>query len=472
MMTAFYRAARAHPLIIVIVLAVVLRAGIVIAFPSIFAFDQTGAVHGSAAYDTYAVNLLATGVYGRVTPGIPDAHLPPLYSYVLAAVYAIFGRGYVPVVALHSVFDVVSIVCLYGISIRLFPHGRWVGVIAALCYAAYPYLIFQNMTLIDTPFFMALLHSFLLCVVVIVTRPAWDRRALLYALLAGGLLGALALTRTNAVLFAFGAALWAWVMSDFRSALRRMLPVALASALVVAPWIVRSSALFGTFVPIALNGGENFYQGNSVHTVPYFLAGYDVQWVPPPEGIDYPDPFAPPANAARLRAGLDYLAAHPGAIPELVWVKFLIHWSIEIAPLRNPVAGETPRVDYRGDVPASITPDGTLALGELPPGDPVGAYSSPLFDQIGRGVHRLYFGGLLAVALIGFVLSWRFARRAWLIWLVQIVNTISYVIFHPSTRYRVPTDPLLFTLAAYALVVTALALYTRWRSRRTAPVHA
>ncbi|MCS7070900.1 MAG: hypothetical protein NZM00_05295, partial [Anaerolinea sp.] len=285
-----------------------------------------------------------------------------------------------------------------------------------------------------------------------------------YALGAGVLLGLMALTRTNAVLFAFGAALWAWAMIGLRTAVLRLLPVALVSALVVAPWIVRSSILYGTFVPIALNGGENFYQGNSVYTVPYFRAGYDVQWVPPPDGSDqFADPFSPEANLFRLRAGLDYLREHPEAIPDLIATKLLIHWSIDIAPLRNPTEGEAPRVDYRGDVAALQDEQGRLALTDLPPGDPVGAYSSALFDQIGRTVHRLYFGGLLLLAVIGFVLSWRFARQASWIWLIQFVNTFSYVLFHPSTRYRVPTDPLLFTLSAYAAVVIGLWIQTRLR---------
>jgi len=33
--------------------------------------------------------------------------------------------------------------------------------------------------------------------------------------------------------------------------------------------------------------------------------------------------------------------------------------------------------------------------------------------------------------------------------------TIMYVLFHPSTRYRVPTDPLLFIFSAYALILIA-----------------
>ena len=68
-----------HKLAVVIVLAVAVRLVVLLLFPSVFAFDQTGAIHGSDAYDAYAQNLLTTGVYGR-TPGAPDAaihHVDP-----------------------------------------------------------------------------------------------------------------------------------------------------------------------------------------------------------------------------------------------------------------------------------------------------------------------------------------------------------------------------------------------------------
>jgi hypothetical protein len=46
--------------------------------------------------------------------------------------------------------------------------------------------------------------------------------------------------------------------------------------------------------------------------------------------------------------------------------------------------------------------------------------------------------------------------------------TAFYVLFHPSTRYRVPTDPALFLLSAAALVWLA-AYVARRRTMRTPP---
>ena len=103
-------------------------------------------------------------------------------------------------------------------------------------------------------------------------------------------------------------------------------------------------------------------------------------------------------------------------------------------------------------------------MGGLPPGDPVDAYSEPLFDQIGRTVHRIYWGGLFLLGLAGIALTLRQWRTVSLLLLAQFSMTVVYMAFHPSTRYRVPTDPLHFLFAAAALV----AGWLWWRARRPA----
>lgn len=440
----------AHKLALVLLLCVLARVGVFVVFRSTFAFDQTGVIHGSSTYDLYARYLVQTGVYGKSEPGVPDGHLPPLYSYALAGVYAVFGRSSTAVAAFHILLDGVSIICLYHLCRRLFPNGEWIGALAGMFFALYPYLIFQNLTLIDTPLFMALLYGFLLLVALLRERPALDRRLWLLSGLAGIVLGLTALTRPNALIVAPLVGVWFLFRRSLWQSLARLLPVALLSALILSLWIIRNYGIYGTFVPVALNSGDNFYQGNSIYTIPYFNAGYDVQWVPPPDIGDI-EPFTPESNAALMNAGLAFLRENPQIIPELLWVKFKVHWSIEITPLRNPEPGTLPRVDYQGDVIAETDEEGNLSLGALPPGDPVGEYSGATFET-GRVIHRYYYGALFLLALLGSVLALPHWRDVSLLWLVQLAMMIAYLLFHPSTRYRAPTDPLLFAFSAYALV--------------------
>jgi hypothetical protein len=432
-------------------------------FPSVFAFDQTGAIHGSDAYDAYAQNLLTAGIYGR-TPGVPDAAIPPLYSYALAAVYSVLGRGYVQVGLFHILLDLLCIAMLYQISKRLMPHGEWVGALAGLFYAFYPYLVFQNLTLIDTPFFMFWLHAFLLLIVLLRERESLDRSTWVIAALGGLALGFSMLARPIMPPLALLVGIWFLFRLNWKQTILRLLPVALIGAVVLVPWIVRNYEIFGAFVPMTTTSGANFWQGNSEYTVRYFRAGYDVQWTSPE--LKTEDPNSREADAERFALALQYLRDNPGKIPELLWVKFLVYWSIDIAPRLNPVEGELPPLDYEGNVTPETDASGDLSLEGLPPGDPVTAYSEPLFDQIGRTIHRYYYGVLFLLALAGIALSVRHWREVSLLWFVQVSMTLVYVFFHPSTRYRVPTDPLLFLFSAYALVW----LWERWQARSMAQV--
>lgn len=454
------RLRRLSPLLAVLLIALVVRIGVLLVFNDIFAFERTGAVHGSIAYDLYAQNLLATGVYGKTEPGVPDTHLPPLYSYALAAAYGLFGRNHLALAALNIALDLIAIAALYGICARLFTftNGKAVAMLASLFYALYPYLLFHNLTLIDTPLFMALLYLFLYLIVVLRGQPL-EQGGWKLAAASGLILGLLLLTRPNAGIIALVAALWFAINLPLTSAIGRLIPVALVSVAVLTPWIIRNYGVHGVFVPVASNSGENFYQGNSIYTIPYLRAGYDVQWMPSPE-YEFEDPFGPQATAIRFGWGLDFLRENPEIIPELLWVKFLVHWSIDVAPARNPTEGEIARFDPFNEVLAEQAED-DLLLGGLPPGDAVGVYSSSLFDQVGRTVHRFYYGGLFFLALLGAALTLPHWRAMSLLWLVQIAMTIAYVLFHPATRYRAPTDPLLFAFSAAALV-----LIWEWRAAR------
>ena len=446
-------------LLLVLAIAVIARLGALFAFPSVFAFSEPGGdIHGSVAYDAYARNLLETGVYGR-EPGVPDSVLPPLYSMVLALIYAVFGRSYVAVGVIHTLLDVCAIVLLYDIARRLFPGGRGarIGALSALFYALYPYLIFQNLTLNDTALWITLLHLFVWQMILLRQQESENRQTFALAAAAGIVLGISALARALLPPLALLLALWFLFRLSWRQTLLRLLPVAIVSILVLLPWLVRGAAIHGGFVAVALNGGENLYQGNTRGTVPIFRAGYDVQWSSrPPDAPRTDDPYL--NNQLLLNAGLRYLREHPGRIPELLWVKFWVHWNPQVTPLNNLRAGERLRVIADGVV--QIISDGDSHTGVSAAN---AAYQDQgLFAVVGRNLHLVYFGVLWLLAIGGAVLSRRDWRDLSLLFFVQISQTAVYLLFHPSTRYRSPTDPLLFVFSALALVW----LWERWRGAR------
>lgn len=456
-----------QPLAVVTAAAVLLRLAVLLLFPAVFAFEQTGDIHGSTAYDLYARNLVETGVYGREA-GQPDAVLPPLYSALLAAVYSTLGRSSLAVGGLHILLDACSIIMLYHITRRLLAaagpqRARWTALLAALFFAGYPYLIFQNLTLNDTALWVALLHAFVLLLALLRERPAMDRGTLLLAGAAGLVLGLATLARALLPPLALLAALWFLFRLDLRQTLLRLLPVALVGVLVVLPWTARAYGIYGQFVAVSLNSGENLYQGNNPQTLPILRAGYDVQWSDgPPTSTREMTPLE--RNNVLMQEGLRYLRENPQAIPELFWAKFQVHWSIEVAPLRNLRAGEQLRV-VDGQVQI-ITGQGDHSGFDAA----MDLYEDePLFNRVGRTVHVLYYGSLFFLALAGLALSRLYWRDVALLWFVQISMTAMYVLFHPSTRYRSPSDPLLFVFSAYALVVLAGWLWARRARPAAAP---
>lgn len=447
-----------NKLLIVLILAFVARIVILLAFPSVFAFTNEGVeTHGSVAYDEYALNLLETGVYGRVA-GVPDSILPPLYSYVLAVIYSLFGRNYLAVGVVHTIFDLLSIALLYDICRRLFTQsiseaypdhtrGEWIGFLSGLFYALYPYLIFQNLTLIDTPLWILLMHLYVWLMIILRNRDEFDRRTLGIAILGGLVLGIATLARALLPPLAIFVAIWFLMRHDLKQTILRIAPVAIVSVLVLVPWMIRGYQIYGGFVAVALNSGENLYQGNNPQTVPIFRAGYDVQWSAPPDNVPETDDRYI-VNDALMQEGMRYLRENPEKIPELILVKLMIYWNVEVTPINNLRDGEKLRVTDTGEV--EIVTDEGSQTGVT---DSNASYQDDsLFNVVGRRVHTLYFGSLWVLAIVGLFLSWGQWREVWLLRFVQLSQTIMYVIFHPSTRYRVPTDPLLFVFSAYTIV--------------------
>jgi 4-amino-4-deoxy-L-arabinose transferase-like glycosyltransferase len=430
----------------VILLSIIARLAFLAFFSSTLDFTREGnAIHGSEAYDEYARNLLESGVYGR-TLGEADAAIPPLYSYVLAVVYALFGRGFVQIGLFHTLLDVLSILLLYQICKRLFSsQGEWVGILAGLFYALYPYLIFQNLTLIDTPFWIFLLHAYVLLMILIRERENYDRVLWGWMILGGLVLGFSLLSRPLMPPFAILAALWFLFRRSIWQTMLRLAPVAIVGFLVVLPWIIRNYQLYNDFVPMTTTSGSNFWQGNSEWVIPVFQAGYDVQWTSPDE--DLSNLSVNEADSRRFELAWDYLKSNPQDLPLLFWTKFLVHWNIAITPLYNPQPNEAMQISDTGDlliVPADGNITGVTQANI--------SYDSGLLNTVGRPLHMLYFGGLLLLAILGIVLSFKDWRDVSLLWFVQIAMTFVYMMFHPSTRYRVPSDPLLFAFSAYAVV--------------------
>jgi len=413
-----------------IAIVLITRVGFLLFFGHTLSLNTSG-------YDAYAVNLLAGHGYTRFADLHPDTDLPPLYSFTLAAIYLIGGRSAIAVAVVQIAFEAGTVLLIWRIGwlIGGATIGRSVGLLAGLFTALYPYQLFQDLTVNDTAIFILLLSVALYWAAVALHRdPAdrWDRSQVGRWALCGLLIGIGALTKTLILLTIPLIAIGAWTRFGFRRAIAAALIVGGIAALTIAPWMIRNTVVNRAFTLISTNDGSNFYQANNPCAIQYMEAGWDVQWVvyagcltTPPVGLSDIQ-----LDRFEMQQGLDYLKANIAVWPRLLADKFLVLWSPDLTP-----AGLPPALSLNNN-------------------DPVEQYNTPLFEAA-RFIHRLYFTPLLILALIGLILCIRQRRPITPIVAALIMITFAYLIYHPSTRYRAPVDPLLFILSAYALVKIA-----------------
>lgn len=386
----------------------------------------------TSGYDAYAVNLRDGHGYTRFEDHHADSDLPPLYPFFLVGVYSVLGRDPIAVGIAQIGLDVLTVLLIYWIGRRV--AGETAGLLAAALTGFYPYLIFQNLSMNDTALFMTLLTAGIALAYYVRDTLDWRAAAGL-----GIVFGLAALTKTLVVLILPLLIVWWWREIGLRAALRLALIAGVTLVIVLAPWAIRNTRLHGEFVLVSTNGGSNLHQGNNACVADYLARGWDAQWVdclpPEPEGLDEVE-----ADRWHRDQAIRYVRDHPGGWLRLLGVKLWVLWTPAIMPY---------------DVP----PDAKLE------DDSVLQYNTTSF-QIARIVHLLYFIPPLAFGVIGLRAAWRDHHAIGPLIAVLIGITVTYLIFHPSTRYRVPADPFVFVLAAYALAQVWARLAPRLKVTR------
>ncbi len=402
---------------LIILLAVLGRLAFIVLFDHTLSLQTSG-------YDTYAVNLIEGHGYTRFADLHADSDLPPLYPLFLAGVYTVLGRDAIAVAVVQIGLDVLTVLLLFWIGRRI--GGTTTGLLAAAFYGFYPYLLYQNLTLNDTGLFILLLAAGIAAAYRAADSTTGQSagRDWLWAGALGVCFGLGALTKTWIVLVLPLLTLWWWRAVNLRAAIRLSAAAGVALIVVIAPWAIRNTRLHGQLVLISTNGGSNLHQGNNACVADYLARGWDAQWV---NCIEKAPATLSETGADRwhCQQAITYLREHPGEWPRLFWTKLWVLWSPMIMPYDLP-------------------PDPYLV------DDAVLQFESTAF-QAARIVHVLYFTPLLLLGLAGLVLGWRDQRPVGPLVAVMVAITITYLVFHPSTRYRSPVDPFIFVLAAYAV---------------------
>jgi 4-amino-4-deoxy-L-arabinose transferase-like glycosyltransferase len=331
---------------------------------------------------------------------------PPLYPYLVAGVFRVFGIYSRPsafvLLAINSVFSALTCIPIFLIARRIFSEKVAVG--AAWAWALLPNVMFWSTRAVwETSLAALLLASIVWVALRLENQEGW-RSWLQFGLL----WGITALSSTSLLSFLPAAGLWTWYRRA-RAHKRSVGGIVLASAVFLAcitPWILRNHATFGGWIFIRDNFGAELRLGNGPGA-----NGTWMEYLHPTQDVYAMRQYESMGELAyidmRKRQAIDYIKADYPRFAGLCLKRFIYFWA------GPPKATQPP---WLNDAKNSLY----LASSIL------------TFWGLGRALRMRKAG-------------------AWLLfWLLAIYPAVYYVVF-PSPRYRVPIEPIMTILCVFVI---------------------
>jgi 4-amino-4-deoxy-L-arabinose transferase-like glycosyltransferase len=336
----------------------------------------------------------------------PTAWEPPLYPYLTAGVFLVFGiyskASAFVLLTLNSAFSALTCIPIYYIGRRMFSEK--VAIISAWAWALLPNVMFWCTCYVwETSLSALLVATIFWLTLELEHRDGW-RPWIEFGLL----WGIAALNSPTLLSFLPAAGLWAWYRRS-KNGKPSLAGVVLASAIFFAcitPWIVRNYEVFGKFIFIRDNFGAELRLGNGngadgtlmiyldpMHDV-YAMRQYqsmgELAWI-----------------AMRKEQALAYIKADYARFAVLCFKRFVCFWA-------GPPKASDP--EWLGPAKNSLF----LASSVL------------MFWGLGRALRQRRPG-------------------AWLMfWLILLYPSIYYGVYS-ILRYRHPIEPLMTILCVYII---------------------
>lgn len=346
----------------------------------------------------------------------PTAWEPPLYPYLTAGVFLLFGiyskASAFVLLALNGLFSALTCIPIFLIARRTFSERVAVG--SAWAWALLPNVMYWCTKWVWETSLSALLLATLVWLALTLENHddvwPWVKFGVLW--------GVATLNSTVLISFLPAAGLWAWYRrfkiptspkSRKKWGTQTLGHVALSAVVffaVLAPWLVRNYETFGRLIFIRDNFGAELRLGNG--------PGADGTWMEylhPAQNVEALHEYATMGElnyiAVRKQQAIEYIRADYGRFFGLCVKRFIYYWS---AP------------------PKATQPE----------------WMSPAKNSLFLASSVLMFWGL------GRALRKR-VPGAWLfLWLMLLYPAVYYVVF-PSPRYRVPIEPEMTILCVYVI---------------------
>ena len=368
--------------------------------------------------------VLEHWAFGRIARSIVSGHgfgspfadtglsalLPPVYSYLLAGIFKIFGietkASVIAALSLNSLFSALTCIPVFLLAKQAF--GARVAKWAGWGWAFSPYGVYYGA---DWAWSTCLVTLELACLFLMAWRLEGSSRKRDWLLF--GFFGGFA-ALTEPVVLAVIPLLGLWtVYRRYRKAeswKAPLLAAALAAIVVLSPWFVRNYELFHRFIPVRSGYGLELYIGNN---------GYTQHWVNRTLHPNHSDAELAEYERVgeiaymdhKLQQGKDFIRSHPAWFAWMTFRRIVYmwtgYWSFDRAYLKDE------------------------------PLDPPNIFVNTTMSILG-------LLGLWRVFQRDPALAVRFA-------IVLFFFPLTYYFSHPETYYFRPVDPLIVVLAALAV---------------------
>lgn len=210
----------------------------------------------SMVYDALAKNLVQKGEYSF--EGSTTALLIPGYPIFLAGIYSIFGSDQVFVKIIQSLFEIISALLFFLISLRLF--DKKYALISVTIFSFFPSNILFSQTILTEPLF-CLLQMTLLYLCICGNMPK-------NTFLLGLVWGAAIMVRTSFALSILLIPLYLLIKrkeffnGNYLKVVQFSSLFVVGVFIVLAPWLIRNQTTMGSFT-LATQGGFTFWSGSN-----------------------------------------------------------------------------------------------------------------------------------------------------------------------------------------------------------------
>ncbi|MFZ0819860.1 MAG: glycosyltransferase family 39 protein [Candidatus Acidiferrales bacterium] len=396
-----------------------LHARVPIIYPAPFGYE-TGSIAKSIATGNGFSSPL------RIPTG-PTAWLTPIYPYLLAGVFKLFGvysyLSNLVIILLNDLFSALTCIPIYFIAKRL--GGAKLAAGAAWVWALYPNAILLPFEWVWDTSLSAMMAGFVLWATMAVADSRRLRDWIAYGLLYGAAL------MTNASFASVLPFLFGWLAWKLFKAHARwvQLPAVavLAAMMSCVPWTIRNYVTFHKFIPLRSNLGLELWLGNN-EQVPDTWAGFLHPNDYPPEGEKYARMGEAAYMAEKQHEAVQFMLGHPRDTMRFFWRRFADNWLGTWEPIQ--------------DIWPSLSWESKTTL-----------LSNISFSLLG---------------LVGALLLLRQkSPYAFPMAMFPLIFPIVYYITHSSLRYRHPIDPVMAVLTAVALGYPLRAIFGKKRMPAT-----